>query len=396
MSLSKPLIPLHCQAMNYAWGKVGKNSLVYKYIENNNKDKMDDKKPYAEFWMGDHPSAPSLTEEGNQRISEVIQKNSNTGEKDLPFLFKILSIQKPLSLQCHPNLSQAIELHKKDPQHYPDPNHKPECGFFLTKGTLVYGIREYNEIIEFLNKVPEFKKLVSPKSHDEFVGNPNEETFKNFLNDFLTNDKNVLNGILNQFKSNFANKKYNIDENTSHAINLIIENFPDDVGIFIPFILNVVVSQPGKALFIPPGTLHAYLEGDLIEIMALSDNVVRAAMTPKFVDVETLFKVMNFKPLSCNYLEPTCEVKNGLSFLNYYGSGFDSFNLEHGYIEKHKSVTVPAKKNASIIAILNGKAVKLNNQQYHIGNTVLVMGDTKVTCENCSDVDAEIFICSSK
>ncbi|KAK8893039.1 hypothetical protein M9Y10_030296 [Tritrichomonas musculus] len=395
MSLGKALIPLQCKAMNYAWGKVGKNSLVYQYIEHSKKGTLDVNKPYAEFWMGDHPSAPSLTADGGKRLSEVIK----VGEKKLPYLFKILSIQKPLSLQCHPNLSQAVMLHQKDPEHYPDPNHKPECGFFLTKGTLVYGIREYNEIIEFLKHIPEFKNLISNQNYEKFVSIPNEETFKNVLENLLTCDKKALAENLNNFKTNYQNGKYSsaIDQKTRHGVDLIIENFPDDVGIFIPFILNVIVSEPGKALFIPPGTLHAYLEGDLIEIMALSDNVVRAAMTPKFVDVETLFKVMNFKPLGCHYLEPKKEIdeNNHRTFLHYYQSGFDSFNLEHGHIESHKSINIKQKKNASIIAILKGNIVKLNGEQYHEGNTVLIQGNTDVKCENCGNDEADVYICSS-
>ena len=165
--------------MNYDWGKVGKKSLVYKYINNNQKEEIDPNKPYAEFWMGDHPNAPSVAENG-QRISEILKNSDKTDEESLPFLFKILSVQKPLSLQCHPDLKNAAILHKKDPAHYPDANHKPEMGFFLTKGSLLYCIREYNQIVEYFEKVDEFKNLVSKETLEKFISHHVKKHLKMF------------------------------------------------------------------------------------------------------------------------------------------------------------------------------------------------------------------------
>lgn len=83
-----------------------------------------------------HPNAPCVSENG-QRISEILKNSDKTDEEILPFSFKILRVQKPLSIQCHPDLKSAGILHKKDPVHYPDANHKPKMGFFLTKGSLL-------------------------------------------------------------------------------------------------------------------------------------------------------------------------------------------------------------------------------------------------------------------
>ncbi|KAK8854455.1 hypothetical protein M9Y10_017019 [Tritrichomonas musculus] len=393
MSSNKAIIPLHCQAMNYAWGKVGKKSLVYQYIAHNQKEGNDPNAPYAEFWMGDHPNAPSVNEDG-KRISEILKNSDKTDEESLPFLFKILSVQKPLSLQCHPNLKNAAILHKKDPQHYPDPNHKPEMGFFLTKGSLLYGIREYKQIIKYFEKVPEFKNLISKDALENFVSNPNKETFKVVFNQILTCDKKRLSENLTVFKAKHAKGEYSfIDEHTNHGIDLIIENFPNDVGVFIPFILNVVVFQPGEAIVMQTGTLHAYLEGDLIEIMAISDNVVRAAMTPKFVDVETLFKVMTFDPQGPKYINPTKEYfsNNQKSFLDYFATGYDSFNLEHGNMQSGETMKIKAKKCASIISILKGK-IKLNGKEFHEGNTALVIANNELQVENAGEESVDFYI----
>lgn len=388
---------LQCKSMNYAWGKVGKNSLVYQFAIHNQQGKLDPNVPYAEYWMGDHPNAPSLIANGQKRISEILQKEGNAEEK-LPFLFKILSIQKPLSLQCHPNLSDAMMLHKKDPEHYPDPNHKPECGFFLSETSLLFGIREYDQIIKFFRQIPEFKKLISQQTFEKFEHNPIPEEFKNVMREVLTCEKQKLAENLTNFKKDFKNGKYStlIHKDTAKIIGIIIENYPNDVGVFLPLILNVVISPPGKGLVIPTGTLHTYIDGDLIEIMALSDNVVRAAMTPKFVDVETLLNIMDFKPLVPQYVEAKKEIEvSPKTFLNYYSTGYDSFNLEHGNIEPHKSIKINSKKYSSILAVMKGK-VKLNGESYHEGDSILLLGNKEFQLENCGDNIVDFFISSSQ
>ena len=375
---SNGLIALKCKAMNYLWGKIGKESLVFKYLENGGETNLDQNLPFAELWMGDHPNAPSLTPDG-KRICEVTD--------ELPFLFKVLSVNEPLSLQCHPDLNNAKILHAKDPKNYPDANHKPECGFFLTKTSILYGIREYQEIVQFLNKIPEFKALVSEQIVKNFIDNPSEEMFKEFLRALLSLKYDQFAEKAESFIKNYKN--YNLDQTVSHGIELIVKYFPKDIGIFLPFILNVVMCEPGQCLLISTGTLHAYIEGDLVEAMALSDNVIRAAMTPKFVDVESLFKVMTFKPQGPHFLNPKSEQPG----LNYFSTGYDSFNLTSGNVPKGKSITVPAKKAASIVSFINGSG-KINNESFHSGNTFLILPNIElnIVAEN----DVELYICSSQ
>lgn len=395
MTSENAVVPLKCKVMNYAWGKVGKDSLVYQFASHN--QKLDPNVPYAEFWMGDHPSAPSLSVKGEKRILDILKAKGSTEEK-LPFLFKILSIKKPLSLQCHPNLSDAIMLHKRDPEHYPDPNHKPESGFFLTKATLLFGIREYDQIIKFFQQIPEFKNIISQQTLEKFAQKPTPETFKNVMREVLTCEKPKLAENLSNFKNNFKNGKYSsfIQKDVAHVIEIIIENYPDDVGIFLPFILNVIVSPPGKGLIIPTGILHTYIDGDLIETMALSDNVVRAAMTPKFVDVDTLLSIMEFKPLTPQYVEAKKEIDiSADTFLNYYSTGYSCFNMEHGRVEPHKSFKISPKKFSSIMAIMKGK-IKLNGEQFKEGDTVLLLGNSEIQVENCGDEIADFFTCLSQ
>jgi mannose-6-phosphate isomerase len=54
-----------------------------------------------------------------------------------------------------------------------------------------------------------------------------------------------------------------------------------------------MVLQPGQAVFMPAGGLHDYLSGTGIEVLANSDNVVRAGLTSKHVDVPELLKLLD-------------------------------------------------------------------------------------------------------
>lgn len=115
---------------NYDWGKLGSESEVVKLAKLNDVDFVaDESKPYSELWMGDHVSGQSKVKETGELLGDFIQKNRDGnvgGQAKLPFLFKILSIRKALSIQVHPNKAEAEKLHKEHPEIYKDPNHKPE------------------------------------------------------------------------------------------------------------------------------------------------------------------------------------------------------------------------------------------------------------------------------
>lgn len=71
--------------------------------------------------------------------------------------------------------------------------------------------------------------------------------------------------------------------------------YPSDVGVIAAFFLNLVKLNPGEALFLGANEPHAYLSGECVECMATSDNVVRAGLTPKHRDVQTLCSMLTYK-----------------------------------------------------------------------------------------------------
>lgn len=122
---------LQCKTQSYDWGKLGDISKVATYAKASGTS-IDPSKPYAELWMGTHPNAPSVVLEDNTTLEQLIKEHVELSTQavydqyngDLPFLFKILSIRKALSIQAHPDKTLGARLFKEFPENYKDPNHK--------------------------------------------------------------------------------------------------------------------------------------------------------------------------------------------------------------------------------------------------------------------------------
>jgi len=275
--------------------------------------------------MGTHPSNPSKDLLTKRTLLDLVQDNqallsteisSKFGHK-LPFLFKVLSIGKALSIQAHPNKKLAEELHARDSKNYPDDNHKPEMTIAITPFDGLCGFRPLAEISHFLSTVPSLQKLVGENEASEFQSvvkgqdtsekKEDEESNKRALQkvfgalmkaskaDVESASKDLLANVEKE-GSEFAGGGL---ESTSgkELADLVVrldKQFPSDIGLFILFFLNYVKLEVGEAMFLKADDIHAYLSGDIIECMAASDNVVRAGFTPKFKDVDTLVSMLTY------------------------------------------------------------------------------------------------------
>jgi len=83
----------------------------------------------------------------------------------------------------------------------------------------------------------------------------------------------------------------------------LLDLYPDDPGVLAPLFLQLVELAAGQALFQSPGVLHTYLEGAAIEVLGNSDNVLRAALTTKRVDLPELLAVADTRPADIEILE---------------------------------------------------------------------------------------------
>ncbi|ORX92444.1 mannose-6-phosphate isomeras-like protein [Clohesyomyces aquaticus] len=334
-----PLIRLQCGVNSYDWGKIGQSSAAAKYAAATPSDdfSVQEEKPYAELWMGTHPSLPSKDLETKRTLLDLVQDNQALLSKDvaeryenkLPFLFKVLSINKALSIQAHPNKKLAEQLHAKDPKNYPDDNHKPEMTIAVTPFDGLCGFRPLAEITHFLQNIPSLRRLIGDDEANAFEDAVKGKETSDKEEDQKTNKKalqSAFTKLMNVDKAALASATEELlkaaeSEGASFAgeggpsnggkelADLVIRlngQFPGDIGLFVQFFLNYVKLEVGEAMFLKADDIHAYLSGDIIECMASSDNVVRAGFTPKFKDVSTLTTMLTYSyaPISEQKMTP--------------------------------------------------------------------------------------------
>ncbi|EAU39175.1 mannose-6-phosphate isomerase [Aspergillus terreus NIH2624] len=339
-----PLLRLQCGVNSYDWGKVGHESAAAKYaaITAASDFSIDAEKPYAELWMGTHPSLPSKDLETQRTLLDMVQDNQALMSTEvtqryggkLPFLFKVLSIRKALSIQAHPNKKLAEKLHARDPRNYPDDNHKPEMTIAITPFEGLCGFRPLAEIVHFLQAVAPLRQLVgsdaasefenavkgSEDSDDPFVTKKNKDALRAVFTSLMRASPQQIEAatkdlvaLAQDAPETFATSAETSATNPSNPAEMaalvtrLNGQFPNDIGLFVFFFLNFVKLAPGEAMFLKADDIHAYISGDIIECMASSDNVVRAGFTPKFKDVDTLTDMLTYSyaPIQEQKLEPT-------------------------------------------------------------------------------------------
>ncbi|MFQ1945388.1 mannose-6-phosphate isomerase, class I [Aeromonas veronii] len=280
-------------------------------------------KPQAELWMGAHPNGCSeVTLAGSvQKLSSVIDRApaAALGEATLarfgclPFLFKVLCAEKALSIQVHPSKAQAeagfareeaagIDI-KASNRNYKDPNHKPELVFALTRYQAMNGFRAIPAILALFERV---NLAAIADLTAALATSQNEAGLQHFFHQLLVLEgarkEEALEGLLTYAAAHQ-------DEETFALITSLAAQYPGDVGLFSPLLLNVVTLQPGQAMFLDACTPHAYVRGTGLEIMANSDNVLRAGLTPKYIDVAELLDCTRClpKPDDQILLSPRCD-----------------------------------------------------------------------------------------
>ena len=259
-------------------------------------------KPQAELWMGAHPNGCSevvlagdvqkLSTLINSAPAAVLGDATQARFGSLPFLFKVLCAEKALSIQVHPSKAQAeagfareeaagIDI-KASNRNYKDPNHKPELVFALTPYQAMNGFRAIPAILALFERV---KLATIADLVAALAANQNEAGLQHFFHQLLIltgpRKEDALAGLL-------AYAAAHQDEETFALVTSLAAQYPGDVGLFSPLLLNVVTLQPGQAMYLDACTPHAYVRGTGLEIMANSDNVLRAGLTPKYIDVAEL------------------------------------------------------------------------------------------------------------
>jgi len=286
------------RVQEYAWGKVGDASRISGFFSGEVPCV-----PLAEYWLGCHPKGPAeafLPDGTRCSLLELLP-----GLEALPFMVKVLSINPDfgLSIQSHPDLALAQKLHSRDPKNYPDQLHKPEVGVALTPVRLLYDIKPARALCEVTKAYPEMLELLSEATRKAVVAYDGADgesatavrrgVFVDCINADANSVRRVVEGILNRPTENEANNS----EEVSLIRRLAKTHGAGDVGLVTTLVMNMVSLNPGDGIFIAANIPHAYLDGDLVECMACSDNVIRAGLTSKFRDVKTLVETTQYQQI---------------------------------------------------------------------------------------------------
>ncbi|KTW29397.1 mannose-6-phosphate isomerase, class I [Pneumocystis carinii B80] len=375
---------LECGFKMYEWGQIGMSSCIARFLASAQPEvSLYYDKPYAELWMGVHPSAPSIVQYSKEFLQNHLEMNQMLLTKSiidvygptLPFLFKILSINKALSIQAHPDKKLAQILHDKDPKNYPDANHKPEMAIAITPFEALCGFRPLEEICEFLESVKVFNELIGNEVALDFIKHvktkQNEESnrlmlstlFKTFIQQPKTRvetcAKTLIEFILENKKTEWGD-----------LILRLNEQFPLDIGLFCVFLLNYIQLKPGEGLFLEANTPHAYLSGEIVECMVSSDNVVRIGFTPKYKDANTLVSMLSYKYglESIKKMEgEVFERSKGEGDIRLFKPPINEFEVMKIFIKKDQKHWIDGLKGPSIMICIKGQGeVEVNRNIYEI------------------------------
>ena len=304
--------PLRGVVQHYPWGG---NSFIPRLLNIENIDG----KPFAEYWLGAHPNHPSKIENPASDLSQLIGNQSVNilGEtvakkfSSLPYLFKVLDVRKMLSIQVHPDKAsaergfedenkKAIPLHAPH-RNYKDDNHKPEMMVALSDFWLLHGFKTEEALEQILNAVPEFIFL-----KETFLSQGYKGLYEKLM--FLPQEEvnALLQPLVKRIVPLYASNRLDKSSEDFWAARAVADFCKDDNydrGIFSIYFFNLVHLKKGEGIYQGAGLPHAYLEGQNIELMANSDNVLRAGLTDKFIDVPELIKHVRFEPTIPKILE---------------------------------------------------------------------------------------------
>jgi mannose-6-phosphate isomerase len=265
---------------------------------------IDESKPYAELWMGTHPSGPSRVANDSEPLAAKLARHpewlgdvpSYAGGGGLPFLFKVLSVAKSLSIQAHPDKMLAEKLHAERPSVYKDDNHKPELAVAITPFQGLCGFRSPESIVQNIDKYPELGTIIGDEAaaalrevHDDEGA---RSALRAMLHAVLSCPADRSGNALDALRARLSALSH--PDDLEQCILTVSADFPGDVGAVAPLFLHLVHLSPGEAFFMGANEPHAYLKGDILECMACSDNVVRAGLTPKLVDVPVLVEMLTY------------------------------------------------------------------------------------------------------
>ena len=366
---------LHGVHRHYDWGGT-------QYIPQLMQLKNDQNKPFAEYWMGAHASAPAIIDTdqfGSIALDQLLQKDKSLG--NLPYLYKILDVASMLSIQVHPNKSDAAIGFEKEEKagisltasnrNYKDKNHKPEVMVALSDFWLLHGFLAPALMQKRLNEFQPFKGLVNAFANDDY-----KNLYQHFMQLETADSDAILIPLLEEAVASVKNGS--VDKMHPHwwankYYNGIVPSAHVDKGIFSIYILNIVFIPKNHGIFQGAGLLHAYLEGQNIELMANSDNVLRGGLTPKHVDMNELMQHVLFKPTYPAVMEGTPINPTEVN----YPCPVSDFGLSKLAIKAGESYTIHTQ-SIEMLLVMEGQ-MELQGQIYQAGEVALIKPEQAIS-----------------
>ena len=343
---------------HYTWGG---NTYIPSLFQQTANDQ-----PCAEYWLGIHAGAPSQVMLG-QGASTSLQALINSDKtrylgksvKDqfgnLPYLLKILDVKDMLSIQVHPNKQAAEQGFKKENElaipltapnrNYKDDNHKPEMMVALSDFWLLHGfsplIAEQLDAYAFLKGFKEIFQAEGIRGLYQQVMEMPQEAINQLIAPHI-------NAIMPLYEANEL-PKTSPDFWAARAVHNFCGDGHFDRGIFSIYLFNILNLKPGEGIFQGAGLPHAYLEGQNIELMSNSDNVLRAGLTPKHVDIAELLANTAFVPTIAEIIPGSLN-----KTVQHYPCPIGDFSLSAYFLRagEKKEFTVDSP---SIFLMLNGQ-----------------------------------------
>ena len=316
MSFNYNVHKLQGTVQHYSWGGA---SFLPKLLSIENPNH----KPFAEYWLGIHAGGPASIEVNQQAVllSDAIATDPKAALSEpvfnhfggLPYLFKILDVKDMLSIQVHPTKEYAKVAFEKEEaagialnapnRNYKDINHKPEIMLAMSEFWLLHGFKSEAKILETLENIAEFQVLVPLYKTEGLKG-----LYQFLMEMEQAQVDSLLSPVVKRALRNKQEGK--VDRSAPDWwVAKLYENaagiLPIDKGVFSIYLFNIVCVMPGRGIFQDAGVPHAYLEGQNVELMANSDNVLRGGLTPKHIDVEELIYNIKFESIDPVIIEGT-------------------------------------------------------------------------------------------
>jgi mannose-6-phosphate isomerase len=268
--------------------------------------------PQAELWLGAHPAASSeiQLDEGRIPLVDALQRDPEgllgravveTYGPRLPYLFKLLAVDAPLSLQAHPNAAQAAEGFAAEEaagvpldaptRVYRDPAHKPELVCAVTPYEALIGFKPVADAVQLLD----FLDVAELRPYRDELARTGAAGLRPVLQGLLGFVGVDRPRLVESVREAAALRLPAADRFTYELeiVGRLGKAYPTDPGVVISLLLNPLRLAPGDALFVPAGMMHAYLSGVAVEVQANSDNTLRGGLTEKHVAITELLRILD-------------------------------------------------------------------------------------------------------